>query len=73
MHKTKSIKTTHTHICALTDLLIKTDSVLAHLINPQRQLPGENRPHYARKKKQSPHISTAICFSIYLSQPGEEE
>lgn len=52
MHKTKSIKTTHTHICALTDLLIKTDSVLAHLINPQRQLPGENRPHYARKKKQ---------------------
>lgn len=41
---------THVHTRALTDLLIKTDSVLAHLINPQRQLPGENRPHYAREK-----------------------
>ncbi len=43
----------HTHTRALTDLLIKTDSVLAHLINPQRQLPGENRPHYARKKNKT--------------------
>lgn len=48
---------THTYTQALTDLLIKTDSVLAHLINPQRQLPGENRPHYARTKTMTPSAS----------------
>ena len=57
MYNTKAIKTTHTCTHTATDLLIKTDSVLAHLINPQRQLPRENRPHYARTKTMTPSAS----------------
>lgn len=39
---------------ALTGSLIKIESALTHLINPRRQLPRENRPHYARAKTMTP-------------------